>query len=273
MQISQEESVPEINERQVWNALTKLKRTATGPDDTPFWVWKDYAELLTTVIAHVWNLPLSTPSWPDSWKRANINPLPNIEPMIPNENSDYRGINVTSVIARTFEKFVYHTHVKAVIEKNLSPIQFEYRQEGNCTNALLSIQHHVCRHLDNSDCKAVRLFTMDFSKAFDSVNHSKLSAKLNSYPSILTSLTCTIQCSFLFATQQRIFYNNHLCNWKVVNKGTTQGSVSGPYLFNIFLNDLEISYNNVPAPFKYADDFTIVSPVTGSKVCHGSKVC
>ena len=155
------------------NAVTKLKRTATGPDDIPFWVWKDYAELLTTVKPQVWNLPLST----HSWMRANINPLPKIDPIIPNENSDrYRSINVTSVIARTFEKVVYHTHVKAVVEKNLSPTQFAYRQEGNCTNALSSIQHHVYRHLDNSDCKALRLFTMDFSKAFDSVNHSKLSA-------------------------------------------------------------------------------------------------
>ena len=102
--------------------------------------------------------------------------------MIPNENSDYGGINVTSVIARTFEKVVYHTHVKVVIEKNLSPIQFACRQEGNCTNALLSIQHHVYRHLDNSDCKAVRLCTMDLSEAFDSVNHSKLSAKLKQLP-------------------------------------------------------------------------------------------
>ena len=47
-------------------------------------------------------------------------PLPKIDPIIPNENSDrYRGVNVTSVIARTFEKVVYHTHDKAVIEKNL----------------------------------------------------------------------------------------------------------------------------------------------------------
>ena len=54
--------------------------------------------------------------------RANINPLPKIDPITPNENSDrYRGVNVTSVIARTFKKVLYHTHVKVVIEKNLSP--------------------------------------------------------------------------------------------------------------------------------------------------------
>ena len=135
-------------------------------------------------------MSLSIHTWPDSWNKANINPLPKID--IPKENSDYRGINVTSVIARTFEKVVYHTHVQVVIEKNLSPTQFAYRQEGNCTNALSSIQHHVYRHLDNSDCKALRLFTMDFSKAFDSVNHSKLSAKLKQLPSILTSLIGTI---------------------------------------------------------------------------------
>ena len=115
--------------------------------------------------------------------RANINPLPKIDPITPNENSDrYRGINVTSVIARTSKKVLYHTHVKVVIEKNLSPTQFAYGQEGNCTNALLSIQHHVYRHLDNSDCKALRLFAMGFSKAFDSVNHSKLSDKLKLLP-------------------------------------------------------------------------------------------
>ena len=66
----------------------------------------------------------------------------------------------------------------------------------------------------------------------------------------------------MVAKQQRIFYNNHLCNWNVVNKGTTQGSVSGTYLLNIFLNDLEISYNNAPALFKYADDSKMVSPVS-----------
>ena len=125
-----------------------------------FFIMPNYAELLTPVNIQVWNLSLSTHTWPDSWKRANINLLPKFD--ILKENSDYRGINVTSVIARTFEKVVYHTHVKAVVENSLSPSQFAHRQAGNCTNALLSIQHHVYRHLDNSDCKAVRWFTTDF---------------------------------------------------------------------------------------------------------------
>jgi len=45
--------VPEMTERQVWNALTKLKRTAAGPDNIPYWIWKDHAELLTPVITRV----------------------------------------------------------------------------------------------------------------------------------------------------------------------------------------------------------------------------
>ena len=65
----------------------------------------------------------------------------------------------------------------------------------------------------------------------------------------------------LYNRQQHIVHNNHLHEWKGVNKGTTQGSVSGPYLFNVFLNDLEIKLGSTPALFKYADDSTIVAQV------------
>ena len=60
---------------------------------------------------------------------------------------------------------------------------------------------------------------------------------------------------------QRVCFNNFGCDWKLVNKGTTQGSVSVRYLFNIFVNDLNITIGNHDALFKYADDSTIIAPV------------
>ena len=66
---------------------------------------------------------------------------------------------------------------------------------------------------------------------------------------------------FLRDRKQRVIFGSFVCNWKTVNKGTTQGSDSGPYLFNIFLNDLEIKLGNETLGFKYADVCTIIAPV------------
>ena len=119
---------------------------------------------------------------PMSWKRStgNINPIPKVD--IPKEKSDYRGINITPVIARAFQKVVYHTFVKEAVEENLSTTQFAYRESGNCTSALLTIQHFINKHLDNPDCEAVRVFAVDLSEAFNSVRHKLLSNKLKLLP-------------------------------------------------------------------------------------------
>jgi retron-type reverse transcriptase len=88
----------------------------------------------------------------------------------------------------------------------------------NCTKALLAIQHKVLNYLDND----------------------------NWY------------FSFLKDRQQRVVQKEYYGEWKYVNKGTTQGSVSGPYLYNIFINYLEIDINDESALFKYADDSNIL---------------
>ena len=136
------------------------------------------------------------------------------------------------------------------MEDNLSATQFAYREGGNRTGALLTIQHQVCKCLDDSNCKikAVRLFTMDFSKAFDSVKHDLMSDKLKQLA--ISPYLVNWYHSFLSDRQQRVFSSNYCCSWKAVNKGTAQGSVSGPHLFNIFLNDLEIVHNGAHALFK-----------------------
>ena len=60
VEIGHEVEAPEINERYVWNTLSSLKKTATDPDQIPYWVWKDQAEIFTPIITRLWNLSLAT---------------------------------------------------------------------------------------------------------------------------------------------------------------------------------------------------------------------
>ena len=91
------------------------------------------------------------------------------------------------------------------------------------------------------------------------VGHQLLAEKLKSLP----LNPCIIYCwlGFLRDRKQKVIFGSSVCNWKTVNKGITQGSVSGPYLFNIFLNDQENKLGNETLGFKYADDCTIIAPV------------
>ena len=71
---------------------------------------RNTAKILTPIITRIWNLFISTQSWPRSWKKANINPLPKVE--IPQENGEYGGVNAPLVMTRAFEKVVYGSHAK-----------------------------------------------------------------------------------------------------------------------------------------------------------------
>ena len=87
---------------------------------------------------------------------------------------------------------------------------------GNCTDALLSIQHRINSYLDNPDCKAVRLFAMGFSKAFDSVKHELLANKLKMLP--LNPYITNRNLNVLKDRKQRACCNIFECAWKLVSK-------------------------------------------------------
>ena len=104
LKIENDHMIPEITVSQAWNSLQQRRTTATGPDDIQYTVWRDHGALLAPVITMVWNLSLKTHTWRRAWKKSNIIPLPKVD--ILKEKTDYRGINVTSVIARAFEEIV-----------------------------------------------------------------------------------------------------------------------------------------------------------------------
>lgn len=105
---------------------------------------------------------------------------------LPKDKGDYRGISVTPAIAiRLFEETIYCTHAQEVIKEHLSPTQFAYRKGGYCTGALSALQHRINSYLDNPNWRAIRVFTMDFSKAFDSVKHDLLASSVKSLHSYM----------------------------------------------------------------------------------------
>ena len=192
-----------------------------------------------------------------------MSPLPKVD--VPKGKADYRRINIAPLIVRAFEKSMYNIHARDTVEQHLSSIQYVYRTRGSCIDAPLSMQQTVYCYLDDPKCKTMRLFAMDFSKAFDSVNHELLSYKLKDVP--FNPFIINWYLSFLENRQQCIIYNSFQGQWKCVNRGTTQDSVSGPNLFSIFINDLVTSIDNHPALSIYADDPTLIVPVWRNGHC------
>ena len=135
--------VPHLPAAQVFRALSTTKRTTTGPDGIPFWVWKDLAAIFTPVIDTLWNMSLAQQSWPSCWKEVNINPLAKVD--ILEAYADFRGINVTPVIARTFEGTVYSIFNKKCVDDYLNDSQFACRSGGSSINALLKMQINILR--------------------------------------------------------------------------------------------------------------------------------
>ena len=115
-------------------------------------------------------------------------------------------LNVTPVIARTFERTVYNIFNKRCLEEYLNNSQFAYRSGGSCVNALLKMQHTFLAALDKRDTVAVRMFTMDFSKAFDNVKHNLLVEKLKHSP--LDSFIVNWYANFLEGKKQRVIFKS-----------------------------------------------------------------
>ena len=129
--------------------------------------------------------------------------------------------------------------------------QFGGRKASSTTHALLKILHPVYKAVDDSKNYA-RLLLIDFSKAFDHIDHHILLEKLgaNGVPDII----CRWYAHFLYQRQQRIKIGMTTSNWQSINGGVPQGTISGPELFVQMVSDLKPPLENI----KYMDDTTLV---------------
>ena len=175
-----EDEVPPqcVSEWQVFRALDTLRHTAAGLDGLPAWFLRVAAPVFCTPVAYLFNLSLQTSTVPQQWKEARIRPVPKVA--APVQHSDFRPISVTPILTRMMERAVVRDYIyPAFLTPPLTLTfldQFAFRPTGSTSAAIITLLSKVTDLLQSNPYVVV--ISLDFSKAFDTVRHSTLLAKV-----------------------------------------------------------------------------------------------
>lgn len=244
-----------ITEDKIVKAIGRLKANkAAGPDNIHPKFLKETADQIKVPLRIIFEKSMTGNRLVKSWKHANVTPI--FKKGNKKDPGNYRPISITSLVGKLLQRIIRDVIVDHLDTNNLvSTEQHGFRSGKSCTTQLLEAIDDWTEAIDQN--KQVDVIYLDYKKAFDKVPHKRLLHKIKGYGidgDILGWIT-----DFLTDMEQEVVINgceSHTCR---VTSGVPQGSVLGPVLFLIYINDLPEVIHNLTKMF--ADDTKIYRAV------------
>ena len=240
------------NENEVSKIIGNLKRSyATGVDGMNSCFIKDITQYICAAFTHICNLSLVSGQFPEAMKFSKVIPVYKSGDV--NTLNNYRPISLLPTLSKVLERIVYNRLYKYLVSHNLlTPQQFGFRPNHSTELALLYATELISSFIDRGEV-AVGIY-IDLSKAFDSLNHAILLQKLSAFG--IRGVAYQWFASYLQDRRQYVHFRGSNSTITNITTGIPQGSILGPLLFLLYLNDL-VQSSSLFKYVLYADDTTL----------------